>query len=54
MCPAVLPRVKPTMVPRAYWSQWGAPSPAKGRHEVDTAVVRFALRELSPRLPSCG
>ena len=23
------PRVRPTMVPRAYWSQWGAPRPVK-------------------------
>ena len=28
MWPAVVPRVRPVMVPRAYWSQWGAPSPA--------------------------
>ncbi len=26
--PAVVPRVRPVMVPRAYWSQCGAPSPA--------------------------
>ena len=28
MWPAVVPRVMPTIVPRAYWSQCGAPSPA--------------------------
>ena len=28
MCPAVVPRVMPTIVPRAYGSQCGAPSPA--------------------------
>ena len=27
--PAVVPRVRPVIVPRAYWSQCGAPSPAK-------------------------
>ena len=29
MCAAVVPRVIPTIVPRAYGSQCGAPSPAK-------------------------
>src|ERR1044071_7198239 len=26
---AVVPRVMPEIEPRAYWSQWGAPRPAK-------------------------
>ena len=43
--PAVVPRVSPAMVPRAYWSQCGAPKPGKRRHEIHAAAIRHAGRQ---------
>ena len=49
MCADVVPRVSPTMVPRAYGSQCGAPSPAKAGTKYTPPVSGNAARALRPR-----